>query len=95
MMGEKRFQECNILGKTWRYRWYLLLPFQWVWFRYVKPMSVIETEFNEEKGYICDTDRRWKPSGKNLWKILVGSAQGKMKWHWTYEEVMARLRVRK
>lgn len=94
-MREKRFQECNILGKTWRYRWYLLLPFQWVWFRWIKPMKVIETEFNEEEGYICDTDRRWYPKGRQLWSVLKGSAQCKMNWLYTQEEVMARLRMKR
>lgn len=28
----KRFQECSKFEKIWRYRWYLLIPFEYSWF---------------------------------------------------------------
>lgn len=28
-MSNKRFQECSKLEQIWRYRWYLLIPFEW------------------------------------------------------------------
>jgi len=92
---EKRFQECNGLEKLWRYRWYLPIPFQWLWKRYVKPLKITETEFDEEKGYIVETNNVAYPKGKLLWSLLVGQAQGKMRWYWTGEEVWARLRMRR
>jgi hypothetical protein len=30
----KRFQECNKIQKLWRYRWYLLIPFIWIYKRF-------------------------------------------------------------
>jgi hypothetical protein len=27
----KRFQECNKLVQIWRYRWYLVIPFIFLW----------------------------------------------------------------
>lgn len=27
----KRFQECNIFVKFWRYRWYVLIPFKFIY----------------------------------------------------------------
>jgi hypothetical protein len=89
---EKRFQECNWLVKVWRYRWYIPIPFKWLYFMYIKPFLVRETALNEEKGYIEDTGEFYRPKGKNLWGLLKGIAQGKMKWYYTSEEVMERIR---
>ena len=90
-MSDKRFQECNLIEKGWRYRWYLLIPFQYVWYMCIKSFVVIETEFDEEKGHVIDTNEIYNPRGKNLWRILIGSAQSKMKWYYTSEEVFGRL----
>jgi hypothetical protein len=30
---DKRYQECNILEKTWRRRHYLKIPFKWIWWK--------------------------------------------------------------
>ena len=32
-MATKRFQECNWYEKLWRYRFYLAIPFKWIWFK--------------------------------------------------------------
>ena len=85
----KRFQECNWLVKLWRYRWYIPIPFKWIYFMYIQPFIVIETEFDEEKNCIVDTEEVYNPRGKNLWKLLVGLAQGPMKWYYTSEEVFS------
>jgi hypothetical protein len=45
----KRFQECNILVKFWRYRHYLYIPFKWVWFKYFKPFNVVDDITNESE----------------------------------------------
>lgn len=91
-MTEKRFQECNWLEKLWRYRWYLLIPFQYVWYMYIKPFIVRETDLNESSGYIEDTGEVWNPRGKNLWRLLIGMAQSKMKWYYTSEEVLGKFK---
>jgi len=31
----KRFQECNWLVKLWRYRFYILIPFKFIYWRYI------------------------------------------------------------
>jgi len=81
----KRFQECNRLEKLWRLRWYLAIPFQWLWSMYVKPFVVWDANFEQ-------TGEKWSPRGWNLWALLKGSAQGKMRWYWTHEEVMERMK---
>ena len=84
---KKRFQECNWLEKVWRYRFYIPIPFQWVYFMYIKPFVVRETALNEETGGIECTGEVYHPKGQNLWGLLKGSAQSKMLWYWTQEEV--------
>ena len=91
-MKNKRFQECNWVEKLWRYRWYILIPFKWVWYMYIKSFVVIGTEINDESGFVEDTDETYNPKGKELWKLLIGIAQGKMNWVWTYEEVFGRIK---
>ena len=88
----KRFQECNWVVKLWRYRWYLPIPFQYIWYMYIKDFVVRETALNEEKGYIEDTGEIYNPRGKNLWRLLIGMAQGPMKWYYTSEEVFSKLK---
>jgi hypothetical protein len=80
----KRFQECNWLGKLWRYRWYLLIPIKWVWFSYIYKFKVYRDEWDGDS--IIHTTKFDVMSGKNLWKLLKGIAQGKMKWYHTQEE---------
>ena len=92
-MSEKRFQECNKIVQIWRYRWYLAIPFKYLWYMYIKPFVVIETGYDEDNGRIVDTDETYNPRGKNLWRILVGSAQSKMKWYYTSEEVLGKLGI--
>jgi hypothetical protein len=74
----KRYQECNWLVKLWRRRWYLAIPFQWLWHTCLSPMKVIPTD---------EGDEVWELNGKQLWKVLIGSAQIKMNWWYTMEEV--------
>lgn len=90
-MSKKRFQESNWLVKLWRYRWYIPIPFKWLFYMYIKPFNVIETKLNEETGYIEDTDNIHIQSGKNLWRLLIGIAQGKMQWYYTSEEVFGKI----
>lgn len=71
---DKRFQECSKVGKLWRYRWYLLLPFVWLRIK----ISVLISKNTDELNL----------SNKNIWKISKGILQSKMKWYYTMEEVM-------
>lgn len=71
---DKRFQECSKVGKLWRYRWYLLLPFVWLGIK----ISVLISKNTDELNL----------SNKNIWKISKGILQSKMKWYYTMEEVM-------
>jgi hypothetical protein len=88
----KRFQECNRLGKMWRYRFYIPIPFKYLWFMYIKSLVVRETALNVEKEHIEDTGEIYNPTGKNLWRLLIGSAQCDMNWTYTQEEVMGKLK---
>jgi hypothetical protein len=90
-MSKKRFQECNWLEKVWRYRFYIPIPFKYIWFMYIKDFVVRETALNEEKGHIEDTGEVYNPRGKNLWGLLKGTAQCDMNWTYTTEEVFSRL----
>ena len=87
----KRFQECNRLVKVLRYRWYILIPFEWLWFRFIKPMKVWEDDWSGET--LDDTGKYSTPDGKTIWKILLGTAQGRMRWFYTHDEVMKRLHI--
>lgn len=84
-LKEKRFQECNWIEKMWRYRWYLTLPFSWCWYQYIKPFYI-----TDDKSFERET-----VNGKMLWKLLIGIAQSKMKWYYTWEEVKERLDIKK
>ena len=82
----KRFKECNIIEKAWRYRWYLLLPFQWFWRNYVNGITIgIDEE--DDNGNLVHTEKFYIPTGRELWELLKGNAQFKMKLYYTQEEV--------
>ncbi len=89
----KRFQDCNKIVQIWRYRWYLLIPFQWVWYSYVKPMRIPETAYDDELCLTTITGEEYTPKGKNLWRLLTGMAQGPMNWYYTMEEVKEQLNI--
>lgn len=89
----RRFQECNWIVKIWRYRWYIPLPFKWMYYMYINPFIVIETRLNEETGYIEDTDNFYNPRGNELFSLLKGDSQLKMKWYYTTEEVFKRIKL--
>lgn len=77
----KRFQECSYPIKIWRCRWYLLIPFKWIYY-HIKSFKIYEHE----------TNNYYVSRGKELWKILIGDAQIKMKWYYTSDEVFKRLK---
>jgi hypothetical protein len=87
----KRFQDCNKIERVWRYRWYLLIPFKWFWMNYCIGMTV-GLDDEDENGNLVHTEDFYIPTGKELWSILIGEAQCNMKWYWTHEEVLQKLK---
>jgi len=79
---EKRFQECGFFGKLFRYRFYLTIPFRWLYHMYIKPIEIIDDEYGSV----------FIPRYRMLLSILKGEAQSKMKWYWTSEEVFEKIR---
>lgn len=78
----KRYQDCGILEKTCRCRWYLPLPFKWFWFSTVKSMKIIEATLHEDGVYeVIRGKGGWSPKGNSLWCILKSMAQTKMGRH--------------
>jgi len=88
---EKRFQECSLVIKIFRYRWYLLIPFKWFYFMFLRSFKVYETEIDKKRGCVVDTGVIYNPRGKKLWSLLIGVAQGNMKWYYSSEEVFDNL----
>jgi len=78
----KRFQECNWLQKMWRYRYYLYIPFKWTYYQ----MVGLKVRRHEDPTQY-DVSR-----GKQLWRLLKGSAQCDMNFVHTTEEVMEMLK---
>jgi len=79
----KRFQECNIIVKIFRLRWYLLIPFKFIFYSYFKLFKVYRDEFIDGK-YI-HTNKYDVITGKRLWQILIGDAQCKMYWVYDFD----------
>lgn len=88
-MERKRFQECSKIVQIFRYRWYLLIPFKWLWYSYIKPFKVGKDELID--GKLIHTDKYFVLQGKELWSTLKGLAQGNMNWVWTMEEVIEKM----
>lgn len=84
MEKDKRFQDCNWLVKLYRYRWYLLIPFEW---------SITRVRYHFSK-YKNDSDDALY-TGKNLLSLLIGIAQYKMNWYYTSEEVFERFDIKR
>lgn len=86
----KRFQECNKIEKVWRYRWYLALPFLYLWNKwYMGPIP--GTYWDEFQQKHIETEPIY-PDGKLVWKLTVGEVQMKMNWHYTSDEVFDRIK---
>ena len=85
-MSDKRFQDCNWFIKLLRYRWYLTIPFKWIWFMYIKPLKIREFDLDGDDITI------YVPKNKELWSILIGESQSKMKWFWTHDEVLLKIK---
>ena len=81
---KRRYQECNYLEKFYRRRYYAYIPFYFLYYQYLVPFKVIDDI----------SDKEYNPKGKNLWKLLIGIAQGNMQWYYTMDEVKDRFKRR-
>jgi len=90
MMSEKRFQDCGCLVKLYRYRFYLLIPFKYIWYMNIKPFNVGVDE--EVDGMCLQTDEYEVLRGKELWSTLTAISQTSMKWYYTTDEVFNRIK---
>ena len=109
-MESKRYQECNPLVKLIRLRHYLYVPFKWLWCKYMNPLKVIDDgTFKTDningvnlielissvcKKYILRQSDVKIPRCM-LWRLLIGTAQGKMNWYYTQDEVMVFMKKKK
>jgi len=75
---KKRYQESNLIVKIWRCRWYITLPFIWLYYTIIGGAPIID-----DSEYIID-----RLNGLMLWKLLVGTIQIKMGWYHTSDEVL-------
>lgn len=83
----KRFQECSRIEKAWRYRWYIALPFIWL-FHHV--FGTLKVYIDAGDGHI-DRDDFYRCRGRELWQVLKGTVQHKMGWYYTWDEVKSRI----
>lgn len=74
----KRFQNQPWYIKLWRFRWYLLIPFEAVyWF--------LIDEIRQPKD---------KLDFKIHWSVAIGLAQHRMKWFYTADEVISQFKFK-
>jgi len=88
----KRFQESNKIEQLWRYRFYIAIPFMWMYYMIVGFKVYIDRKLGDT---IIQTSEYELLKGMRLWKILVGDQQGKMKWYYTSEEVFNKIKNKK
>ena len=87
-MEKKRFQNCNVFGKAWRFRWYLLIPFEFI-FHYLVGLKIGRDEIIE--GEVIHTDKFDVAHPSLTWQLLKSQAQYRMKWYYTAKEVDEKL----
>lgn len=74
---KKRFQECNKIIQLWRYRWYLFIPFIFIY-----KIFIIKIKKN----------KLVKKNLKILWHITISDIQKYMNWWYTSEEVFSKIK---
>lgn len=80
----KRYQECNFIEKLWRSRWKLTTPFLFLYHSILDPLKIYDPELNTHEVV----------KGKNLWKLLQGIIDMKMKHFYTSEEIKEKITLR-
>ena len=86
---EKRFQETNIVDRIWRYRFYVAIPFMWMYYM-IKGFRVYIDEWEGDE--LIHTSKYKVYRWGILWKLLIGIQQGPMKWYYTSEEVFDKIK---
>jgi len=81
---EKRYQESNWVVKLSRRRHYLYIPFKWVYYQYFSKLGATDDTTGEVE-YL---------KNRLLYRILIGEAQGDMKWYHTTEEVKENFKIK-
>ena len=76
----RRFQECGWMTKAVRRLHYVTVPFMWVRWTVVGGLPVT----SDEDGTV------YRVSGRQLWSIMMGTAQIRMRYYWTHDELMLR-----
>lgn len=84
MTEPKRYQDCPWYVRLWRRRWYLLVPWWTLRFRFTPWVEPDTGEIVKDEPY-----NSWETS----WKIALGTATGKMNWYYTWDEVKERLGI--
>jgi len=87
----KRFQECNWLVKLYRYRFYIPIPFKYIWFMYFKKFNVNIDEVDEVNGVLEDSGEIEVIRGDLLWRLLISTSQISMNWFYTTDEVFGKI----
>jgi hypothetical protein len=58
-MRNRRYQECNILEKTWRRRHYLKIPFKWIWWKITSNKGFTSVGYWKILIGIAQMDMKW------------------------------------
>jgi hypothetical protein len=66
-MAGKKLEDCHLIIRLWRYRWYMLLPFRWIWYK-IFGISDCYSEITV----------RTDVKNKNLMNILISEIQIKI-----------------
>jgi hypothetical protein len=82
----KKYQECNRLEKIWRSRWYLAVPFMFI-YHYLSGLYIGKDK-QDENGKWKHTDEYFTASPKLIWELMLGEAQIKMNYVYDHEDVM-------
>ena len=90
----KRYQESNMIIKLWRLRHYAYIPFKYIWYMYISPLKIPQTEYDDELCMITVNGKETTAKHKQLWHILIGSAQCDMRWIYSHDEVMKELETK-
>ena len=91
-MHKKRFQECNLLTKVWRYRHILYVPFNFLYYSLISNFKTKETKIIDSE--VIHTNEEYSLNGKELWKVLIGIAYCDMRYYYTNREIQKRIKER-
>ena len=88
--NSKRFQESNKLEQLFRYRFYIKVPFKWLYYSVISKFKVYIDKIGND-GNITHTNEYDIIRGRTLWGLLKSSEQSNMKWYYTMDEVMGKI----